>query len=125
MAEKTEIDETKLSNTHSFQIDFDSATGEKLSGTFIVHRPTMGERIQIGVIEAQLLGGLSNVDVFTSSLAHWISYLEVVIDQAPKWWKPRELHEPEVVQAVFDKYIDYLQKFQRRNKVENKDTSGG
>jgi len=122
--EKT-INENKLLNTHSFSIQFVSVTGEELSGTFAVHRPTMGERVQIGVIEAQLLGGLNNVDVFSSSIAHWIANLEVVIDQAPKWWKPRELHDPEVVQAVFDKYVDYLQKFQRRNKEGDKEPSGG
>ena len=106
------MDKKDLANAHTFDIKFDAPSGESFSGKFTVHRPTIGERIKIGVSEARELGGMINVDMLTSNLAHILSTLEVVIDASPAWWKPRELTEMEVMQIVYDKYISYLQEFQ-------------
>jgi hypothetical protein len=104
----------KLLNTHSFFIDVESVTGKTFSGKFTVHRPTIGELIRVGVIEANSLGGLSNVDLSTSMLAHMVATLDVIVDESPEWWKVRELRDMEVVQAVYDKCIAYLREFQRK-----------
>lgn len=103
-----------LSNTFSFKIDIKAQSGEEFSGEFTVHRPTIGERIRIGVAEAQELAGLSNIDMDTAILARTIATFDVIVDKAPAWWKPRELRDVEVLQAVWKKYSDYLQEFQRR-----------
>jgi hypothetical protein len=109
------MEEEKLLNTHSFDVNITIANGEILQGTFNIHRPTMAEKIQIGVLEAREIGGMSNVDVLTSNLARMIATFDTVIDTSPKWWKPRELHDMEVMQAVWDKIDDYLRKFSRRS----------
>lgn len=107
--------EKKLLNTFTFSIDMsDSTTGEPFVGSFTVHRPTMAELMRIGVSEARELGGLANVDLETSMLAHMIATLETIIDLSPDWWKPREIRDVEVVQAVYGKYLDYLREFQKR-----------
>ena len=113
------VDQKKLLNTHSFHIDLTAVTGQPYSGNFVCHRPTMQEMIRIGVIEARDLGGLTNVDIQTTMLAHMISTLEVAIDSAPEWWKPRELKDAEVVQEVYEKYIDYLRQFQRKPESQS------
>jgi len=113
------MEQKKLLNTHSFTIEMSGSTGEIYAGSFTVHRPTMGEMMRIGVAEAQQLGGLSNVDVSTSMLAHMIATLEVVVDLSPTWWKPRDMRDVEVVQAVYEKYIDYLREFQGRTEQKS------
>jgi hypothetical protein len=108
----------KLLNTHTFNVSHIDGQGNEWSGSFTVHRPNMGEVMKIGVKEAADLGGMSNVDILTGNLAHMIATLEVVVDTHPEWWKPRELHEMEVLRIVFDQYIDYLRKFQARPQPE-------
>jgi len=117
------MDKKDLLNTHSFTVDVTVPSGENFKGSFTVHRPTIGERIRIGVQEGRELQGLANVDMFTSNLAHILSTLEIVVDTYPVWWKPRDLKDMEVLQAVYEKYIDYLQEFQGGSKQESQTTN--
>lgn len=110
------IESKDLTNSYTFELDMKVPSGEEFKGTFTYHRPTIGERIRIGVLEAQKLGGLVNVDVFTSQLAHMVATLEVIIDKAPVWWKPEELRDMEVLQMVFQDYLNRLQTFQGKAK---------
>jgi hypothetical protein len=112
------MDKKDLLNTHSFTIDVTVPSGENFKGQFTLHRPTIGERIRIGVQEGRELQGLANVDMLTSNLAHILSTLEVVVDTYPVWWKPRDLKDMEVLQAVYEKYVDYLQEFQGGSKQQ-------
>ena len=108
-----------LRNTHTFKIDMKLASGETFEGTFTIHRPTIGERINIGILEAQRLGGLSNVDLYTGGLAHMLATLEIIVDDYPTWWKPQDLRDVEVIQEVYQKYIDYLNTFQGKPGPED------
>jgi hypothetical protein len=114
----TEIAKTdkKLLNTHSFTISYKNSKGEEFSGSFTVHRPTIGELMRIGVKEASELGGLTNVDINTSIIAHMLASLDVVVDMKPEWWKPREMRDLEVLQEVYEKYLDYLRTFQQESR---------
>jgi hypothetical protein len=116
--------EKKLLNVYSFTISFTSAQGQDFSGSFTVHRPTLGEQMRIGVKAAQDLGGLANVDIVASMVAQMIATLEVVVDQHPEWWKPRELREMEVLRMVYDKYQDYLQEFQVKSSGRTPKSQG-
>jgi len=104
-----------LTNTQTFTIVKEVPSGERFEGTFTVHRPTVGERIRIGVIEAQEIAGLNNVDLMTSGLARMVATLDVVVDKFPLWWKPRELRDLEVIQEVYGKYISFLDSFQTKS----------
>jgi hypothetical protein len=106
------VENKDLANSFTFEIDLKVASGEEFKGTFTIHRPTIGERIRIGVTEAAELGGMVNIDPYTSSIAHMIATFDVIVDKAPIWWKPRDLRDLEVAQAVWDKYQDYLKEFQ-------------
>jgi len=101
-----------LRNSHTFKIEMKMPSGEEFSGSFTIHRPTIGERITIGVLEAQRLIGLSNVDLYTGGLAHMVATLETVVDDAPIWWKPQDLRDVEVIQEVYTQYINFLNTFQ-------------
>jgi len=105
-----------LSNTFTYEMkDLKMNSGETFNGTFVMHRPTIGERLRIAISEAQKLGGLSNIDPYSSGIAHMVATLEVVVDKAPAWWKPEELRDLEVVQAVWEFYVTRLQEFQTKS----------
>jgi len=114
-----------LRNSHTFTLDLKLPSGEEFSGTFTIHRPTVKERIRIGIIEARELEGLVNVDVFTSNLTHFVATFDVIVDSAPVWFKPRELRDVEVLQGVFEKYTDFLRTFQGKPEGEPKEPSSG
>jgi hypothetical protein len=115
-------DEKKdLKNTHTFKIDLSLTSGD-FSGTFTVHRPTIAERIRIGNIEARELEGLANADLYTSNLAHMVALFDVVVDEKPTWFIPRELHDVEVLQAVYKNYVDFLNEFQKKPGPEASST---
>ncbi len=116
---KTEPKKMDLRNAHTFRIDMKLPSGEEFNGSFTIHRPTIGERINIGILEAQRLGGLSNIDAFTGGLAHMVATLEVVIDDKPTWWKPQELRDVEVINEVYNKYVEYLNTFSGRVEPES------
>jgi len=106
------------SNSFTIELDLKLLHGEEFIGKFKIHRPTIGERIKIGVIEAREIEGLSNVDILTSNLAHMIATFDVIVDEAPLWWKPRDLRDLEVLQTVYQKYVDCLQTFQKKPESE-------
>lgn len=114
MAEEEKVENKNLSNSFTYEMDMKVNSGETFKGTFALHRPTIGERLKIGVLEAQKLGGLANIDAYTSGIAHMVATLEVVVDKAPVWWKPEELRDLEVMQAVWEFYINRLQEFQAK-----------
>jgi len=110
-----EIKKPNLQNTHTFSISVKVPSGEEFEGTFTIHRPTVGERIKIGNNEARELEGLNNVDMMTSGLARMIATFDVIVDKAPIWWKPRELRDLEVIQEVYQKYVNFLAEFQPKS----------
>ena len=114
MADEEKLENKNLTNSFTYEMDMKVNSGETFKGTFTIHRPTIGERLKIGVLEAQKIGGLANIDVYTSGIAHMVATLEVVIDKAPVWWKPEEIRDLEVVQAVWEFYINRLQEFQAK-----------
>jgi hypothetical protein len=118
---KTETN-VDLRNTHTFKIDKRMPYGATYEGTFTIHRPTVGEKMKIGVLEAMELGGMNNIDNLVSGLAHIVATLDVIIDDHPIWWEPRKLRDVEVIQAVWEEYINYLNEFQKQ--PEHKTGSG-
>lgn len=97
------------------QIDLSHINPEYV-GTFKFHHPTVIERMQIGVLKAQLLNGLEGrVDVLTDNIAHMTATLRYVLDSAPDWFNPEQIYEYEVLDAVYEEYIKFLDSFRRRD----------
>jgi hypothetical protein len=110
--------------THTFKVDF-SEINEKFVGTFTVHHPSQMERLQVGVLKAQLLGGVAPLDVMTDNIATIISTLDVVLDDKPDWFDvfDDEL-DYEILEAVYLEYINWVNSFRKGTGTEsNKGTS--
>ena len=99
---------------HSFEVDIKTPDDTHYQGSFTVHRPTIGEKIRVGIIEARLREQLDGVDVFTNNLIHMVSTLLVIVDSHPGWWIPGQLYDYEVLEKVYMEYVDWVNQFFRR-----------
>jgi hypothetical protein len=105
--------------TYTFQVDFHEYN-PKFVGSFVVHHPSQMERLQVGVIKAQLLGGVVPLDTMTDNIAQIISTLDVVIDSKPAWFDvfDDEL-DYDILEAVYLEYINWVNTFRRRTEAES------
>lgn len=100
--------------TKTEQFNF-SHIDEEYVGSFTFHHPSLIERMQIGVTKSQFLQGLEGrVDVLTDNIAHMTATLDVVLDDAPKWFKVGALYEYEILETVYDKYAEWVSSFRKR-----------
>jgi len=101
-----------LANSFSFEI-VAKISGKKVSGTFVFHRPTIGEKFKIECIENKRLCGLSREEVNTEtySMVHKISVLDVVTDKAPSWWNIDKIYDSKILDVVYSKYLEKVNNF--------------
>lgn len=100
--------------THTFQVDF-SEVNENFVGSFTVHHPSQMERMYVGSIKSQLLGGNLQVDLMTDNIATIVATLDVVIDSKPEWFNPYSSEiDYDILEAVFLEYTGWLNSFRKR-----------
>ncbi len=100
--------------THSFNVKFDDINPEFV-GTVTVHHPSQMERLAIGVLKSQLLGGMPALDTMTDNLATIISTLDIVIDKKPEWFDAySDELDYEVLEAIYVEYINWVNSFRKR-----------
>lgn len=106
--------------THSFNVDF-SEFNPDFVGKFTVHHPSQMERMQVGALKSQLLGGNLNVDTITDNIATIVSTLDVVLDESPTWFNPfSDELDYEVLESVYLEYLKWLNSFRReRDNLSN------
>jgi len=101
---------------HSKQMDFTQYDAEYV-GTFKFHHPSVMERMQIGVLKAQMLQGLEGrVDVITDNIAHMSSTLEVVMEENPTWFVLSDISDYEILDGVYEEYVQWYNSFRKPNK---------
>ena len=108
---------------HSFSVDYTDGLGEQYTGDFVVHRPNIGERIEISVIEAQLKQNY-NVDIIGTNLAMMVAALSKAVDSAPHWFEnPATLYDIELIRTIHDKYVGWVNSFFRRDEKPGESNS--
>lgn len=101
--------------THTIAVDF-SEINEEFVGNVVVHYPSQIERMRIGVLKAELLGGVE-VDVHTNNLAHILSTLDVVVDTKPEWLNASDPSlEYEIFEKIYLEYNDWCNTFRRKSE---------
>lgn len=89
---------------------------ERFAGEFIVHRPSVGEMIQIDNMAALLNNHTPEQSLRTrgKDLAHMIATLKLVVDDAPSWWgDPLNLFDTEPIQIAYWGFKTWLDSFRR------------
>lgn len=103
-------------HTHTFKVDY-SDIHPDFVGTFTVHKPSVMEQINIGVIRAQLLGGITKVDVLTDNIATIVATLDNVLEEQPDWFDPwGEDLNYEILESVYTEYNKWYNNFRKSNR---------
>ena len=115
-------DSVSLGSQDEWQFDFEHG---KYRGTFVMHRPTIKERLTIGVVEANLLGNTNRdaVDVVTRNIAHMVSTFKHVVDECPDWFDLESLTDYSVLEALYLKFMEKMSPF-REGLSEDEANSG-
>lgn len=100
---------------HTIKVDF-SEIDPKFVGSFVVHKPSQMERLEIGKIISVLKGGEdSGVDTRTHNIATIIGTFEVVLDAKPDWFDVFDPElEYEIMEHVYNEYTDFIGNFRSR-----------
>lgn len=88
-SEREQSDESPTSPETYLELTEESLDGRrKYHGKFKFKVPTMGDRVDIGVLKARY-GQQLSLDASPDNIAEALAYLNVTIDAeaAPKWWK--------------------------------------
>lgn len=95
-----------------------NVNGVDKTGIFVARIPTISQRIQIGVLRARMLGGITSdsVDKFTDDLAFMVAYLQVTIKNYPSWWSIENMDDVTAIREMFNKVTDWVNSFQRKSK---------
>lgn len=109
--------------THEHTFNFTEIDPDYI-GKFKFHHPSLVDRMNIGVLKAQMLQGLPVVDVMTDNIAHMSSTLTFVLDEFPEWFKINEIYDYELLEKVYDEYTGWVNSFRKPVKsTENEGNS--
>ena len=105
----------ELRFTKRFVMDWIDEDNVSHSGEFTIKRPNLGEQARIGVIAAELREDkpVTSIDRATYNLHEWIATCQVVVTQAPPWFRPAEMFDPEPVQRVFLEALAFQTSFRK------------
>lgn len=84
---KNRLDHPKAQPEYAFKFHYKDANGKDWAGDFVSKIPTIQDRQRIGILRAQLSGGLPNnsLDPLTSELNLMIAELTFRLKKRPKW----------------------------------------
>lgn len=96
-----------------------------LQGTIQMRRPSLDEERQIGIRVAKYLQGAVGVDVKTENLAIFFATFDVctVWETAPEWFKPRDMHDYELLNFIYGGFAEWLRSFRKFVPPERKGDS--
>ena len=90
-------------------------------GNFTTKKLTIGDISRMGVIKAQLCGGLvydplsgKGVETRISNINEMISHCQVALVNSPEWWNPEEFIDPEILTLVWKEVVTFENSFRGR-----------
>ena len=91
----------------------DPESGLSQSGEFTIKRLNLGDIRQVAIRKAQLCGGLSEgaIDSKIAYFNQMLAHLEFALYDTPKWWRPEEFFDGEVVVDVYEEVMRFEESF--------------
>lgn len=102
----------KLPLEKTFRVEYQSEMdGSHYGGRFTVKRPNLHEQMRIVGRKSEILEGKyydpenpgRGVPQFMDTMAEMMAFLEVCVIEAPEWWDGGNIHDPELLAAVFER----------------------
>jgi len=109
--------------TKVFHIDYKSELDDtRYQGTFTCKKASIQDRIQIGVIRAQLNGGMHydpekpgyGIDEATDDFNSMVAHLRTVLTVVPSWWNLDEIGDVTLIYMVYKEVAEHEASFRRR-----------
>lgn len=114
-----------MSNTHTFNISFDTDEGKTLQGLFTYKRPSVRQKSQIVSRKSVLSGGFycvrdekfrptgQGIDAMSEAFNGAVARLDTCLIQAPEWWDLDEITDEELVWVVYEEVMKFEDSFRR------------
>lgn len=112
-----------LGKQRQYRIDFEF---EGRRGTFVFHRPSLKERLAIGVMEANLIGNMSRqcIDLASQNIARFMSTFSTLMDESPEWFDLDTIDDYELLESLYEKYFEVVKPFRGGWRKRDKGNSG-
>ena len=115
------------SRMHTFPFDYYSEIEERqFTGNFTTKKLTLGDISRMGVIKAQLCGGLvydpvsgKGVETHVANVNEMIAHCKVALVNHPDWWNPEEFIDPDLLNLVYKEVLTFENSFRRSRTGEN------
>jgi len=107
---KTRMDDPRALPEYTFEFKYKDGSGKDWSGEFVSKIPTIQDRQGIGILRAQLSGGLpsNSLDPLTSELNLIIAELTFRLKERPKWAENlRAILDFGLVQALYEEVASH------------------
>jgi hypothetical protein len=116
MAEVSQPQEERLKNfdpNKPLVVNANEISGlETVNGRFVFKRPTIKDRLQIGVLTAKFKQS-QELDALHENMAYILATLQVVCTEKPLGFVFEDCYEVESIFALFDKYSQWLEFFRK------------
>lgn len=112
---------------HSFNFRFVDRRNRVWAGNFKAHILTTREKVQVGLVRAQLSGNtpVEALDPVTYNLLEMVSVLSVALDSNPVWADDLlDLHDMGVLKALYEEVANYEARFHGAIEQEAPDSAG-
>ena len=120
------------SRMKTFSFDYYSEIEDRhYTGNFTTKKLTIGDISRMGVIKAQLCGGLvydpatgKGVETHISNINEMISHCQVALVNHPDWWTPEDFIDAEILTLVWREVVTFENSFRGR-RSEGSDNGSG
>lgn len=104
-------------NTKKIEVKFTTDNGKLIEGVFICRYPTIGDRLSIGRLTAELEG--NSKDNEFKFLCERLATIEILCEQKPEWWDlyNMPLDYLEAVNYVYLEIINFIEIFFSKTKI--------
>lgn len=125
-AEAEQHKDPKAQPEYTFEIDMvESGTGRRRKGKFKNHALNLGQKRAVGVMQAQLSGGVpwASLSPFDQDLIMTLAHLQVSLDRKvrPKWARNlEELYDQDLLDAIYEEVADHEATFHGREPDKKK-----
>ena len=120
--QQTGMTAVPMNTTHTWNFRFQSnMDGKVYEGQFTCKKLSIMELSRLGVRKVQLNGGFhydenkpgQGVEEHIDSMNSMLAHLELAVIQAPVWFNPEYLYDPELLQAIYTEVVTFENSFFR------------
>lgn len=98
-----------------------SVDGKEREGTFVFRYPTLGNRLDQGVIQTKYLRGtpIDSLDLVTYNIAYAMSFLASITVRKPSWFAYENMDDADELQEMFGEVNEFVRSFRTKTSADS------